>query len=115
VVPRRRGRLTERRERSAVGCHHGDRARAAEGSARALSVLGSVLIALGVLQVLAGAVLGLWLALIGWFILAAGAERHAAAGGRLREAARSQKCGRSCRRTLRSRHRPVHPMPRLLS
>lgn len=70
--------------RAALWRYQGDRVRATEGSARAGSVLGGILIALGVFTVLRGSVFGLWLALIGWFILAsAGAERHAAGGHRL--------------------------------
>jgi CBS domain-containing protein len=47
-------------------------------------VLGALLIAWGLLQVFGGQLFGLWLALIGWFVLtAAAAERTVAAGKRL--------------------------------
>ncbi|MGZ4536078.1 MAG: site-2 protease family protein [Nocardioidaceae bacterium] len=62
-----------------------DRARAAEGAATAGRVLGTVLVALGLLSLLAGGVAGLWLMLIGWFILnGAASERYAAHADRLR-------------------------------
>lgn len=52
----------------------GDRTRAAIAAARAGRVLGALLIALGLAQFLVGAGLGgLWLALIGWFLLGAAA------------------------------------------
>lgn len=58
---------------------HGDRARAADAAAQVGRALGVGLVALGLIEVLAGAFGGLWLALIGWFVLsAAGAERYAA-------------------------------------
>jgi Zn-dependent protease/CBS domain-containing protein len=61
-----------------------DRARAEDAAARAGRVLGSVLVALGFLEVLAGAYTGLWLALIGWFIISGAAdERYAAQAERL--------------------------------
>jgi CBS domain-containing protein len=54
-----------------------DRARAGRVAARVGRVLGFVLIALGFLEVVAGSFLGLWLALVGWFIVAAAtAEGH---------------------------------------
>lgn len=71
--------------RAAVWHRHRDRTRAIVAGARAGSVLGVVLVALGVVQVVTGSVLGLWLAVIGWFIFgAATAERHAASALRLR-------------------------------
>ena len=48
-----------------------DRARAGRVAARVGRVLGFVLIALGFLEVVAGSFLGLWLAFVGWFIVAA--------------------------------------------
>jgi Zn-dependent protease len=61
-----------------------DRIRAIEVSARAGSFLGMGLIALGAFQVLSGVIFGLWLVLVGWFVMgAAAAERQSAAGGRL--------------------------------
>jgi Zn-dependent protease/CBS domain-containing protein len=57
----------------------GDRDRAGVLAARAGSVLGYILIALGLLDAFAGLPAGLWLALVGWFILSgAGAEQAAA-------------------------------------
>jgi Zn-dependent protease len=54
-----------------------DRARAGRVAARVGRVLGFVLIALGFLEVVAGSFLGLWLAFVGWFIVAAAtAEGH---------------------------------------
>jgi Zn-dependent protease len=65
--------------------HHRDRARASAGAARAGRVLGTALVALGLVEVVLGGFNGLWLALIGWFILgASNAERHAASLDRLR-------------------------------
>ncbi|GAB3767020.1 Zn-dependent protease/CBS domain-containing protein [Nocardioides ginsengisegetis] len=46
-----------------------DREAAAAKAARAGRILGMILVGLGVVEVFAGAVLGLWTALIGWFIL----------------------------------------------
>ena len=58
---------------------YGDRARAADAAAQVGRALGVGLVVLGLIEVLAGAFGGLWLALIGWFVLsAAEAERHAA-------------------------------------
>ena len=48
-----------------------DRARAGRVAARVGRVLGFVLIALGFLQLVAGSFLGLWVAFVGWFIVAA--------------------------------------------
>ncbi|MGH3491805.1 MAG: site-2 protease family protein [Sciscionella sp.] len=71
--------------RAALWHRSGDRGRAMEGSARAGQALGTLLIALGLVQLLLGAVFGLWLALIGWFVVGAAAgERYAARGHRLR-------------------------------
>jgi Zn-dependent protease/CBS domain-containing protein len=65
--------------------HYGDRIRAAELSARAGQAVGTFLLILGLLQLLVGSVFGLWLALIGWFVLGAAAgERYAALSDRLR-------------------------------
>jgi Zn-dependent protease len=55
-----------------------DRARAAYVAARVGRVLGSALIALGFIELIAGSFLGLWLAFVGWFIVGAStAEGHA--------------------------------------
>jgi Zn-dependent protease/CBS domain-containing protein len=48
-----------------------DRARAAYVAARVGRVLGSALIALGFIELIAGSFLGLWLAFVGWFIVGA--------------------------------------------
>jgi Zn-dependent protease len=73
--------------RAAVWKATGDRTRASVVAARAGWVLGALLIGLGLWQFLAGSgVGGLWLALIGWFLIgAAGAEeRQARMGSALR-------------------------------
>ncbi len=58
---------------------HGDRVRAAVTAARAGTVVGYGLIALGLLEFLAGAsVGGLWLVFIGWFVLGAARAEEAA-------------------------------------
>ena len=55
-----------------------DRVRAAERAAGAGRILGMVLIGLGVVEVLAGSSVGLWTAVVGWFIISAAAsERYA--------------------------------------
>ncbi len=57
---------------------HGDRARAAVTAARAGMVVGYGLIGVGLLEFLAGAAIGgLWLVLIGWFILGAARAEQA--------------------------------------
>jgi Zn-dependent protease/CBS domain-containing protein len=64
----------------------GNRQSAAINAARAGRVFGFVLIALGVLQLVTGFGLGgIWLALIGWFVVSAATaeEQHARLGGRL--------------------------------
>jgi Zn-dependent protease len=55
--------------RALLWWHYHDRARAAVGAARAGRMLGIVLILFGFLDVLAGAIGGIWLALVGWFII----------------------------------------------
>jgi Zn-dependent protease len=73
---------------------HGDPIRAAVGAARAGRTLAFVLIALGLLEFLAGAMVpGVWLAFIGWFIFTAAhtdetsvLTRNALAGVRVGEA-----------------------------
>lgn len=72
--------------RAALWKWRGDRTWAAVIAARAGRILGAVLIALGLVQFLVGAGIGgLWLALIGWFLIgAAGAEeQQARVGGAL--------------------------------
>jgi Zn-dependent protease/CBS domain-containing protein len=57
---------------------YGDSVRAAIGAARAGRILAFILIALGLLEFLAGALVGgVWLAFIGWFIFAASREEEA--------------------------------------
>ncbi len=56
---------------------HGDSVRAAIGAARAGRILAFILIALGLLEFLAGGMVGgVWLAFIGWFIFAASREEE---------------------------------------
>jgi Zn-dependent protease len=72
--------------RAALWRWRGDWHAAAVSAARAGRVLGFVLIGLGVLQVVIGAGLGgLWLALIGWFVVSAATaeEQQARLSGRL--------------------------------
>ena len=71
--------------RALLWWHSHDRARAADRAARVGKGLGILLIALGLLEFLGGAVTGLWLAFIGWFIVtSANGERYAARIGSLR-------------------------------
>jgi Zn-dependent protease len=64
--------------RALLWWHSQDRARAARQAAGAGRILGMVLIGLGVLETLAGFIVGLWTALIGWFIVnGAASERYA--------------------------------------
>ncbi len=67
--------------RALLWMHYGDRERAEKGAARAGQVLGTVIVGLGIAELLALRSLGgLWLALIGWFLItAAAAEEKAAA------------------------------------
>jgi Zn-dependent protease/CBS domain-containing protein len=72
--------------RAALWQFRGDRHTAAVNAARAGRILGFVMIALGVLQVVTGRGLGgVWLALIGWFVVSAATaeEQQARLGGRL--------------------------------
>ena len=72
--------------RAALWRWRGNRHAAAVNAARAGRILGFVLIAFGVLQLVIGAGFGgLWLALIGWFVVssAAAEEQHARISGRL--------------------------------
>lgn len=56
---------------------HGDRVRAAVGAARAGRIVAIVLITLGLAEfVVGGLISGVWLAFIGWFILAAAREEE---------------------------------------
>jgi len=64
--------------RAALWWRYGDRDRAGLAAARVGRLLGYLLIALGVLEVFAGYAAGLWLALVGWFVLS-GASAEAAA------------------------------------
>ena len=67
--------------RAVLWRHYGDRGRAERGAARAGRILGAALIGLGIGELLAFRSLGgLWLMLIGWFLIsAAAAEENAAA------------------------------------
>ena len=72
--------------RAALWQFRGDRHAAAVNAARAGRILGFVMIALGVLQVVTGRGFnGVWLALIGWFVVSAATaeEQQARLGGRL--------------------------------
>ncbi len=72
--------------RAALWRWRGDRHAAAVNAARVGRILGFVIIAIGVLQVVTGAGLGgLWLALIGWFVVSAATveEQQARLSGRL--------------------------------
>ena len=70
--------------RAAMWWRYQDRDRAAELAARAGRVLGYALIAVGGFYALAGLAAGLWLALVGWFILSgANAEKTAAGDAHL--------------------------------
>lgn len=66
--------------RAALWARSGDLGTATLRATRVSSVLAAMLIGLGILEVLGGAVTGLWLAVIGWFVLEAGRaeERHIA-------------------------------------
>jgi Zn-dependent protease len=63
---------------------HGSRARATSGASRAGRVLGLIVAGLGLVEVFAGNLGGLWTALIGWFLY--GAAGQEAQHGRLSEA-----------------------------
>lgn len=66
--------------RALLWWHSHDRGRADRAAARAGQFLGAAIVALGVVEVLWDALSGLWLILIGWFLIsAAGAEGQAAA------------------------------------
>ena len=79
--------------RAALWRWRGERQAAAVNAARAGRVLGFVLIALGVLQVVTGYGLGgVWLALIGWFVVSAATaeEQQARRAGQVADARVSQ-------------------------
>ncbi len=64
--------------RAVLWKRYGDRSRAVDRASAAGRVLGFTLVFLGLLEFLAGYYPGLWLALIGWFVIAgATAERYA--------------------------------------
>jgi Zn-dependent protease/CBS domain-containing protein len=70
--------------RAAVWHFTGDRRRAADTAASAGRLFGMTLIALGVLQTLAGSLGGVWLAVVGWFLVgSARGERDAGLPDRL--------------------------------
>ncbi len=64
--------------RAALWARSGDLPAATRRAARVSGVLAAILIGFGILEVLGGGVAGLWLAVIGWFVLEAGRaeERH---------------------------------------
>jgi Zn-dependent protease len=71
--------------RAALWRRYRDRARATRAAASAGRVLGWLLVALGLLEVLAGGPFGLWLALVGWFVITgANSERYSVQAERLR-------------------------------
>jgi Zn-dependent protease len=71
--------------RAALWHRYGDRARAADVSARVGRAMGMIFVVLGVLEFFTGAAAGLWMALIGWFVISgASGERYAALIERLR-------------------------------
>jgi len=70
--------------RALVWWRYDDRDRAALVAARVGRLLGYLLIALGLVDAFAGVAAGLWIALVGWFILSgAGAEKAAASDAHL--------------------------------
>lgn len=74
--------------RGVLWWRHGDRARARESAARAGGAVGVSLIMLGVFQViLTGTLSGLWLALIGWFLISSASAERTFGGARERLAA----------------------------
>jgi Zn-dependent protease len=73
--------------RSILWARSGDFAAATRRAATAGALLSSAIVAFGLIEVARGMTDGIWLALIGWFILQAGrAERHRAGSGRPRSA-----------------------------
>jgi Zn-dependent protease len=71
--------------RAALWAKSHDRRRAADGAATAGRWLGTALVILGLFDVLAGGLAGLWLMMIGWFITtSAEGERHAGTVEQLR-------------------------------
>lgn len=71
--------------RAVLWWRYHDRARATRAAASAGRVLGWLLVALGLVEVLVGGVFGLWLALVGWFIIqGAASERYSVQAERLR-------------------------------
>jgi Zn-dependent protease len=67
---------------SALWAHHGDRDRAMLGAARAGTVFGSLLVALGIVGVALGE-LTVWPALLGWFVISAAAAEARVANTRI--------------------------------
>ncbi len=71
--------------RAVLWARSGDRARADESAARAGRVLGYVLVGFGLFEVAGGVSAGLWLVLVGWFVIGgANAERQQSAASGLR-------------------------------
>jgi Zn-dependent protease len=69
--------------RAALWHRHGDRSRAAEVSARAGRAMGMFFFVLGVLEFVSGMAAGVWMALIGWFVISGAAGERAAATAQL--------------------------------
>jgi Zn-dependent protease len=69
--------------RAVVWARSGDRARAEEVAGRAGRAVGFGLVGLGLLELALGSAAGLWLALIGWFVIsgATAEQRHGAVAG----------------------------------
>ncbi|EHR50974.1 Zn-dependent protease [Saccharomonospora marina XMU15] len=89
--------------RSAVWKRTGDRRRAARAAARAGQVLGALLLVAGFVEVLGfGQFSGLWLALIGWFLIGAAAAE-------LRHSQLHQRLGGMPVREVMTRHPEVAP------
>ena len=65
--------------RAAIWRADRDRLRAAATAARAGQVLAFLLIALGILEFLAGELIGLWFLFLGWFLLSAAGAEHSTA------------------------------------
>ena len=73
--------------RSILWARSGDFAAATRRAATAGALLSAAIVAFGLIEVARGMNVGIWLALIGWFILQGGrAERHRAGSGRPRSA-----------------------------
>lgn len=65
--------------RAVLWARWGDRDRATRAEVRAGRAVGAVLVGLGCVQILAGALTGIWLALIGWYVIVSSAAQAGAA------------------------------------